>query len=93
MRGAEDSYGKNIEDGLILHTARHTATTRLVEAGLDYDTIRMITSYETKELIAHYSHKHPQSVARAPQRRSNKWAFVVTRTHRSRNLSGQIVDR
>jgi hypothetical protein len=52
-------YGKNIKDGLILHTARHTATTRLVEAGLDYDTIRMITSYETKELIAHYSHKHP----------------------------------
>jgi integrase len=57
-------YGKNIEDGLILHTARHTVTTTLVEAGLDYDTIGMITGHKSKELIAHYSHKHPQSVAR-----------------------------
>jgi integrase len=58
-------YGKNIEDGLILHTARHTVTTHLVESGLDYDTIGMITGHKAKELIAHYSHKHPQSVARA----------------------------
>jgi integrase len=56
---------KNIEDGLILHTARHTVTTRLVEAGLNYDTIGMITGHKAKELIAHYSHKHPQPVARA----------------------------
>lgn len=58
-------YGKNTEDGLLLHTARHTVTTRLVEAGLDYDTIGMITGHKAKELIAHYSHKHPGSVARA----------------------------
>jgi hypothetical protein len=38
---------------------------RLVEAGLDYDTIGMITGHKAKELIAHYTHKHPQSVARA----------------------------
>jgi integrase len=58
-------YGKNREDGLILHTARHTVTTHLVEAGLDYDTIGLITGHKAKELIAHYSHKHPGSVARA----------------------------
>lgn len=58
-------YGKDREDGLILHTARHTVTTRLVESGLDYDTIGMITGHKAKELIAHYSHKHPGSVARA----------------------------
>jgi len=57
-------YGKNIEDCLILHTARHTLTTRLVESGLDYDTIGMITGHKAKELIAHYSHRHPGSVAR-----------------------------
>ena len=61
----EIPYGKNIEDDLILHTARHTVTTRLVEAELDYDTIGMITGHKAKELIAHYSHKHPQSVTRA----------------------------
>src|SRR5262245_12446692 len=58
-------YGIKIADGLILHTARHTVTTHLVESGLDYDTIGMITGHKAKELIAHYSHKHPQSVARA----------------------------
>ena len=40
-------------------------TTRLVEAGLDYDTIGLITGHKTRELIAHYSHKHTGSVARA----------------------------
>ncbi len=58
-------YGRDIEDGLILHAARHTVTTRLVEAGLDFDTIGLITGHRAKELIAHYSHRHPQSVARA----------------------------
>jgi integrase len=58
-------YGKNIEDGLILHTARHTITTHLVESGLDYDTIGLITGHKAKKLIAHYSHKTSQSVARA----------------------------
>jgi integrase len=58
-------YGKNLEDGLVLHTARHTVTTRLVESGLDYDTIGLITGHRAKHLIAHYSHMHPGSVARA----------------------------
>jgi len=61
----EIPYGRDLEDGLILHSARHTVTTRLVEAGLDYDTIGLITGHRAKELIAHYSHKHPGSVARA----------------------------
>ena len=61
----EIPYGKDREDGIILHSARHTVTTRLVEAGLDFDTIGLITGHRAKELIAHYSHKHPGSVARA----------------------------
>lgn len=60
-------YGRDVEDGLILHSARHTVTTGLVEAGLDYDTIGLITGHKAKELIAHYSHKHPGSVARAAE--------------------------
>ena len=47
-----------------LSVAVFSFTTRLVEAGLDYVTIGMITGHKAKELIAHYSHKHPQSVAR-----------------------------
>jgi integrase len=58
-------YGKKVENGLILHSARHTVTTHLIESGLDFDTVGSITGHRAKELIAHYSHKHPQSVARA----------------------------
>lgn len=60
-------YGKNVEDGIILHSARHTVTTGLVEAGVDWDTIGAITGHKAKELIAHYSHKHPASAARAAE--------------------------
>lgn len=63
----EIPYGRDTEDGLVLHSARHTVTTRLVEAGLDFDTIGLITGHKAKELIAHYSHKHPGSVARAAE--------------------------
>jgi integrase len=52
-------YGRWKEDGLLLHAARHTVTTHLVESGLDFDTIGSITGHKAKELIAHYSHKHP----------------------------------
>ena len=77
-------YGKNIEDGLILHSARHTVTTHMVESGLDFDTIGSITGHKAKELIAHYSHKHPGSVARA--------AAVLEQMGR-RRTDGQNMDK
>ena len=43
------------------------ASTHLVESGLDFDTIGLITGHKPKELIAHYSHKTPKSVARAAE--------------------------
>lgn len=60
-------YGKNTEGGLVLHAARHTVTTKLVEAGLDFDTIGLVTGHRSKELIAHYAHRTPASVARAAE--------------------------
>jgi integrase len=77
-------YGQKLEDGFILHAARHTVTTRLVEAGLDFDTIGLITGHKAKELIAHYSHKHPASVARA--------AEALERMSKNRE-DGQNVDK
>lgn len=58
-------YGKNDPDGIVLHTARHTVTTRLVGAGLDLDTVGQITGHRAKALIAHYTHHTPASMARA----------------------------
>lgn len=77
-------YGRKLENGLILHAARHTVTTHLVESGLDFDTIGSITGHKAKELIAHYSHKHPGSVARA--------AAALEQMGRSRG-DGQNVDK
>ncbi len=76
-------YGRWIEGGLLLHTARHTVTTHLVESGLDFDTIGSITGHKAKELIAHYSHKHPGSVARA--------AAALEEMGRKREEDGQQV--
>jgi hypothetical protein len=57
-------YGTD-ENGLPLHAALHTVTTRLIEEGLDLDTVGSITGHRAKELILHYAHKTPGSVARA----------------------------
>ncbi|MDQ3010938.1 MAG: hypothetical protein M3X11_09580 [Acidobacteriota bacterium] len=51
----------------MLYSARHTVTTRLVNAGLDFDTVGQITGHSAKELIAHDTHHSPQSMARAAE--------------------------
>jgi integrase len=61
----EIPYGQRNPDGIVLHTARHTVTTRLVNAGLDFDTIGQITGHSAKELILHYTHHTPGSMQRA----------------------------
>jgi hypothetical protein len=51
---------------------------------LDFDTFGSIAGHKAKELIAHYSHKHPGSVARA--------AAVLDLMIQRRD-DGQIVDK
>ncbi|HEY8459026.1 MAG TPA: hypothetical protein VIM99_01530, partial [Blastocatellia bacterium] len=50
----------------------------------DFDTIGSITGHKAKELIAHYFHKRPQSVARA--------AAALEQMSRQR-ADGQIMDK
>ncbi|MBL8186545.1 MAG: tyrosine-type recombinase/integrase [Acidobacteria bacterium] len=63
----EIPYGKRTADGVVLHTTRHTVTTRLANAGMDFDTIGQITGHTAKELIAHYLHHTPGAMGRAAQ--------------------------
>lgn len=58
-------YGLKTPNGIVLHTARHTVTTRLVTEGHDFDTIGSVTGHTAKTLIAHYMHHTPQSLQRA----------------------------
>lgn len=60
-------YGKNTPDGILLHIARHTVTTRLVGAGLDFDTVGQITGHGARELIVHYTHHTPASMKLAAE--------------------------
>jgi integrase len=59
------TYGKNTVGGLILHDARHTATTRMLQAGVDLSTIGSITGHSDKNLILYYGHATAASRARA----------------------------
>ena len=54
-------YGRNVPDGLELYCARHTFTTRLLQAGLDLRTVGSITGHSDKELVLHYSHVTAES--------------------------------
>lgn len=68
-QAAEDcglKYGQK-NGGFVLHSARHTVTSRLVDAGLDLETIGLITGHKSKHLVAHYAHRHAGSFKRAAE--------------------------
>lgn len=54
-------YGRNTLGGLITHDARHTAVTRMLQAGVDLSTIGAITGHSDTQLILHYSHATRES--------------------------------
>jgi integrase len=58
-------YGRDVAGGVVLHDARHTATTRLLQAGVDLSTIQSFTGHSDKEMVLHYGHATPQSRERA----------------------------
>lgn len=59
------TWGRDAEGGLVLHDARHTATTQLLQAGLDLATIQAITGHSDKTMVLYYSHATPASRERA----------------------------
>jgi integrase len=67
-RACEDCsipYGREVADGLTFHDARHTATTRMLQAGLDLATIQSVTGHSDKSMVLYYSHATPETSARA----------------------------
>lgn len=49
-------YGRNAMGGFVTHDARHTAVTRMLQAGIDLSTVGAITGHSDNQLILHYSH-------------------------------------
>jgi integrase len=65
MREACDAlrlpYGKDLIGGFVTHDARHTAVTRMLQAGCDLATIGSITGHHDKTLILRYGHASEES--------------------------------
>jgi integrase len=55
------AYGAKIRGGFITHDARHTAVTRVLQAGVDLSTVGAITGHSDSNLILHYSHATRES--------------------------------
>lgn len=58
-------YGKDIAGGFVTHDARHTAVTRMLQAGVDLATIGSITGHADKTMILRYGHATTESQKRA----------------------------
>ena len=59
------SYGRDAAGGFVTHDARHTAVTRMLQAGRDLATIGSITGHADKTLILHYEDASTESRDRA----------------------------
>ena len=60
-------YGRSTPDGLVLHDARHTATTHLVESNVSPKTVQEWMGWSDKAFVLYYSHATKQSREHAGQ--------------------------
>ena len=60
-------YGRSTRDGLVLHDARHTATTHLLESNVSPKTVQEWMGWSDKAFVLYYSHATKQSREQAGQ--------------------------
>jgi integrase len=68
------------------HVMRHTAITKLVQAGVDLPTVQRISGHKTLAMVLRYAHVHGRHVDEAiralgrtlPERLANETAGTVT---------------
>lgn len=58
-------YGRNVADGFVLHDARHTVTTLLLQEGIDPATVQEQMGWSRQEFLLYYSHATQGSRTRA----------------------------
>jgi len=54
-------YGRKNPDGLVLHDARHTATTHLLESNVSPKTVQEWMGWSDKAFVLYYSHASKES--------------------------------
>jgi len=55
------AYGSNVPNGFVLHSARHTFVTRLLQAGVDLATVQSLSGHSDRTMALHYAHATEQS--------------------------------
>ena len=58
-------YGKNTRGGLVLHDARHTATTHLLDSGVSPKTVQEWMGWADSSFVLYYSHASRKSREKA----------------------------
>ena len=58
-------YGRGTPDGLVLHDARHTATTHLLESNVSPKTVQEWMGWSDKAFVLYYSHATKRSKEQA----------------------------
>lgn len=58
-------YGRSDYDGVIFHTARHTATTDLVQGGVNLKTVGEYTGHTDEAMTMYYAHPDRSSLDKA----------------------------
>jgi site-specific recombinase XerD len=78
------------------HTMRHTAITKLVQAGVDLPTVQRISGHKTLAMVLRYSHVHDPHIDDAiaaigrtlPKRPANETGDTITPKLHTRAKSG-----
>ena len=56
------------------HTLRHTATTHLVQAGIDIPTVQAITGHKTPSMVNRYAHQNGEHIQQAMDKLEQRYA-------------------
>jgi integrase len=54
-------YGSESRTGFVLHSARHTFVTRLLQAGVDLATVQSLSGHSDRTMALHYAHATDKS--------------------------------
>jgi integrase len=75
----EESFRRVVSDAgldareITPHVLRHTATTHLVQAGVDLPTVQAITGHKTPSMVYRYSHHNNEHIQQAMDRLQQKY--------------------
>lgn len=73
-------YGRNVRGGLVTHDARHTAVTKMLQAGVDLSTVGAITGHSDSHLVLHYAHPTRESRKKAVEILDSDFVWTKTKS-------------